>query len=204
MKSAMPFYGVPLPQVRRHVAAVLRHGTPWADRDEWEDAVRALWDQATHREERYAALALTAARGARDWQDPQAMGLYEHLVRTGAWWDYVDEIASRRVGPILAAYPRTETVRMRAWATGDDLWIRRTAILCQLRAEAHTDTDLLTHAIDHNTLGTPFGSQFFIRKAIGWALRQYARTDPDWVRGAVTTRRDVLSPLTVREATKHL
>lgn len=205
MRSALPFHGVPLQQVRRIVAAVLREpGRAPTDRDEWEAVVRNLWDHATHREERYAALALTAARQARDWQDPEAVGLYEHLVRTGAWWDYVDEIASRRIGPILRIHPSTETVRMRAWATGDDLWIRRTAILCQLRAGAGTDLLLLGHAIDHNVEGTAFGSQFFIRKAIGWALRQHARVDPDWVREFIASRRDVLAPLSVREAVKHL
>lgn len=205
MRSALPFHGVPLPQVRRIVTAVLREpGRAPADRDEWEAAVRDLWDHATHREERYAALALTADRHARAWQDPDAMGLYEHLVRTGAWWDYVDEIAARRVGPILAAHPHTETVRMRAWATGDDLWIRRTSILCQLRAGADADLALLTHAIDHNVEGTAFGSQFFIRKAIGWALQQHARVDPHWVREFIASRSDVLAPLSVREAVKHL
>ena len=90
------------------------------------------------------------------------------------------------------------------WSTADDLWLRRSAIISQLRGKADTDTDLLTTVIDANVAGTPFGSEFFIRKAIGWALRQHARVDPAWVRTYVATRRTRLSPLSVREALKHL
>lgn len=166
--------------------------------------MRALWDEATHREEWYAAIELAGLRVARSWQDPAAQGLYEHLIRTGAWWDVVDPIASGLVGPIVRAHPSSELDRMREWAVADDLWVRRTAIICQLGSGAATDTELLEFAIDANVEGTPFGSEFFIRKAIGWALRQHARVDPGWVRAAVDARREVTAPLSVREATKHL
>ena len=203
MKSAMPFYGLGLPAVRSTLRPILREHPP-ATREVWEATTRALWDEATHREERYAAIELTGIAAARPWQDPAALALYEHLVRTGSWWDYVDPIASGRVGLILRGHRAATTPVIRSWAVGDDLWVRRTAILCQLQAGADTDLDLLTAAIDANTLGTAFGSEFFIRKAIGWALRQHARTDPDWVRSFVAARSARLAPLSMREALKHL
>ena len=126
--------------------------------------------------------------------------MYEDLIVTGAWWDYVDEIAARRVGPILRAAPERVAPVMRAWATDGDLWRRRTAILCQLGAHQAVDRDLLEDCLEPNFSDR----EFFIRKAIGWALRDFARQDPDWVRGFVDQHADRLSPLSYREATKHL
>jgi hypothetical protein avisC_05844 len=88
---------------------------------------------------------------------------------------------------------------MRVWATDPDMWVRRSAIICQLQHKADTDLDLLTGVIEANQED----SEFFIRKAIGWALRDYARTDGDWVRAFVQGHPD-LSPLSRREDLKHL
>ena len=89
---------------------------------------------------------------------------------------------------------------MREWATDDDRWLRRTAVICQVGAKDRTDLDLLSHAIEANL----DDRDFFLRKAIGWALRQHARTDPDWVRAFVAAHDDRLSGLSRREALKHL
>jgi 3-methyladenine DNA glycosylase AlkD len=93
---------------------------------------------------------------------------------------------------------------MRADAVDPHLWVRRTAILAQLKHREATDLDLLTDVIDANLEGSLHGSDFFIRKAVGWALRQHARTDPDWVRAFVDSRGTRLSGLSRREALKHL
>ena len=84
------------------------------------------------------------------------------------------------------------------------LWVRRTAILAQLKHRADTDVDLLSDVLDANLEGSLHGKDFFIRKAVGWALRQHARVDPDWVRAYVDSRGDHLSGLSRREALKHL
>ena len=89
---------------------------------------------------------------------------------------------------------------LRAWATDDDLWVRRTAVICQVGLRADTDLDLLEHAIEAN-VDDP---TFWLRKAIGWALRDYARTDPGWVRAEVLRHGDRMSGLSRREALKHL
>jgi 3-methyladenine DNA glycosylase AlkD len=94
------------------------------------------------------------------------------------------------------------------WAVADGLWVRRAAIICQVGARERLDRDLLTLAIDANLDGStrttpalsPYGREFFVRKAIGWALRDHARTDPDWVRRFVADREDTLAGLSKREA----
>jgi 3-methyladenine DNA glycosylase AlkD len=131
-------------------------------------------------------------------RDVASLGLYEHLIRTGAWWDLVDE-TSHRVGDILVVHRRDVTPVMRAWSTSDDLWTRRSSIICQLGHKTDTDLELLTDVIETNL----DDRDFFIRKAIGWALREVARVDAGWVHGFVVEHPG-LSPLSVREATKHI
>ena len=205
MKSSMPYRGLTSVEPRALLRPLLADpALAPASRAAWEADVRALWDHATHREERYAALAVTAHRAARPWQDPEALALYRHLVETGAWWDYVDLVAADRVGPILLRHRSIVTPMMRVDAVDAHLWVRRTAILTQLKHREETDLDLLSDVIDANLEGSTFGSEFSVRKAIGWALRQHARVDPDWVRAFVESRGDRLSGLSRREALKHL
>lgn len=203
MKSEMPFLGVqsrPLRAACRGVLDVQRlEGEP-----AWREAVLLLWDEAEYREERYAAIELTGHRSYREHQRVSTLDLYRHLVVTGAWWDHVDAIASHRVGPILRAHPAEVAPVMRAWAVDEDLWVRRTAILSQLGSKHATDLDLLRDVLEANLGGSLHGREFFIRKAVGWALRQHARIDPGWVRAFVAEHDAALSGLSRREALKHL
>jgi 3-methyladenine DNA glycosylase AlkD len=126
--------------------------------------------------------------------------MFEEMIVTGAWWDFVDVIASHQLGDILRAEPRRMKPLMRRWATDRDMWKRRAAILCQLGFRRETDLDLLYACIEPSLES----KEFFLRKAIGWALRQYAWTDPREVRRYVTANRERLSPLSVREAMKNI
>jgi 3-methyladenine DNA glycosylase AlkD len=128
------------------------------------------------------------------------MPLLRHLVVTGAWWDVVDDVATHPVGDSLVAHRAAVTPLPRAWALDDDPWLRRTAVICQVGDRAETDVDLLLHAIEANV----DDETFWLREVIGWALCDYARTDPDWVRAEVDRLGDRLSGLSRREATKHL
>jgi 3-methyladenine DNA glycosylase AlkD len=199
MKSTRPYRGYTSPELKALLRPLLASYEP-VDRMTWERTVRALWDGATHREERYAAIAVARHRRARVWLAPESLPLFRHLVVTGAWWDLVDETAQHLVRPTLVAHRAALTPVLRAWASDEDLWVRRTAVICQLGLRADTDTDLLRHAIDLN-VDDP---TFWLRKAIGWALRDYARTDPDWVRAEVSRHGDRMSGLSRREALKHL
>jgi 3-methyladenine DNA glycosylase AlkD len=197
MKSTMPFRGVPTPP-RRNLMKRLFDAGPPRDRLTWEATVRALWDEAGFREERYAAIDLCGHRSARAWQDVETMPLYEYLIVTGAWWDHVDAVAIHFVGALLRADPKRVTPTIRRWSTAPDRWLRRSAIIVQNGSRRVTDTRLLAEVIAVN-LGD---GDFFIRKGIGWALREYAKTDGDWVRAFVAGHE--LSPLSRREATRHL
>ena len=199
MKSAMPYLGVQTPQLRE--ACRVAFASHLLDSfDNWHDTVLALWRAARFREYRYAALALTGDSRYRGYQTLDALPLYEELVVTGAWWDFVDPIASRRIGPLLRRYPVKMRKTMRAWSRSSDMWKRRTAILCQLSFKADTDLALLYDCIEPNLADR----EFFIRKAIGWALRQHAWTDPREVARYVARNTARLSPLSVREALKNV
>jgi 3-methyladenine DNA glycosylase AlkD len=201
MKSEMPYRGLTSAALKATLRPILADPAyRIGERSEWDATVRELWDAATHREERYAATALTGHRAYRAWQDPDAVPLYQHMITTGAWWDHVDELASNRVGPILLQHSEVMTPLMRDWALDDDRWLRRSAIIGQLTFKDQTDTELLVDVIEPNLPE----KAFWIRKAIGWALRQYARTDPAWVRQTVDDYGDRMSGLSRREALKHL
>lgn len=200
MKSAMPFLGLTSPGRRALVRPLLADdGLRLDSRSAFERAVRSLWDGAGFREERYAALDLLRHRTYRSWRDPDLMPLIEGLVVSGAWWDLVDEV-SAVVGEVLSVDPEGEGLRMRDWAEREDVWLRRSAIISQLRHNDRTDTGLLEAVIEPNL----DDNEFFIRKAIGWALRQYARTDPVWVQAFVDRHTHRISGLSRREALKHL
>jgi 3-methyladenine DNA glycosylase AlkD len=198
MKSSTPHLGVsavPLRKVCREVFAGLDCPTAAA----WRRAALGIWRGARYREERHCAIELTGARRFDRFQDMAALPMYEEMIVTGAWWDYVDAIAGHRLGTLLRRFPREMRREMLAWSRSDDLWKRRSAILCQLTFKKGTDLELL-----YTTIEPALASkEFFIRKAIGWALRQYAWTDPEEVRRYVGTHEKELSPLSKREALKN-
>ena len=193
MKSEMPFLGVRVPEARR----ITREAAKGIDDpEELRDAALRLWRGADHREERYAAQELMSRRPLRGRLD--LLPVHEEMIRTGAWWDHVDEVA-HRLADLLDAHPDALALELRVWADDEDLWIRRAAIIAQLGRKDRVDRALLTDTIEPNIADR----EFFLRKAIGWALREVARTDPDWVRAFVDAHPD-LSPLSRREALKHL
>jgi len=198
MKSEMPFLGVRMPVLRKACGALLQTHR-LEDRDAWVEAVTELWDQASYREERYAALVVLADRRYVAFRTPEALDLVELLVVEGAWWDYVDWLA--HVVRDILVHDRDATAPVvRAWSRDENMWKRRVAILSQLGLKGATDAGLLLDCIEPNL----DDGAFFIRKAIGWALRDYARHDPAWVAQTVAELGGRLSPLSRREATRHL
>ena len=201
MKSALPYRGLTSPQLTAVLRPILADpGFRMAGREEWETTIRALWDEVAYREEWYAAIALARYRAYRPWVDSESMPLWRHLVVTGAWWDVVDEVATHLVREVLEGAPDVEGLRLREWAVDEELWLRRTAIIGQVGRKERLDQELLTDAIEPNLADR----DFFIRKAIGWALRDHARVAPDWVRAFVDAHAGELSGLSRREAMRHL
>lgn len=200
MKSEMPFLGVQKPDRARVLQPALRAHVLTA-RSSWESAVRQLWDDATYREERYAATALAQARPYTEWAtDPASLPLYDHLIVTGAWWDHVDDIAIRLVGRVLRTHPDQTAPLIRTWSRDPDRWRRRTSVICQIGAGEDVDVELLRECV----LANMDDPDFFLRKGIGWALRQHAKLDPAWVRTFVSIHYEQLSPLSRREALKNI
>ena len=199
MKSAMPYYGVSSPVLKQLCRDAFK-AHPLGIAADWERVVLTLWRNARFREERYAAVLLTQARAYRQFLTFSSLPMLEEMIVTGAWWDYVDTLAGYTLGDILRAEPERMKPLMRRWARDADMWKRRSAILCQLKFKRDTDLQLLYDCIEPNLPQ----KDFFIRKAIGWALRQYAWTDPKEVRRYVKANTDRLSPLSVREALKNV
>ena len=197
MKSEMPFHGVRVPEVRRLARAVFRDH-PVLDPKSWQEEVLGIWRSATHREQRYAAIEFAYAEPYRRWLRPGCLAMIEEMIVTGAWWDYVDQLAGKHMGYLLASYPENIRPVLMSWATDDDIWRRRTAILAQLRLKADTDTELLFPAIEASITE----KEFFLRKAIGWALREYSKTAPQVVADYVSANSHRLSALSRREALK--
>lgn len=191
MKSSMPFYGVQKParvQIARAVFVELDGF------EAWRETVLTLWHEARFREERYMALAILRDRRYRRFRTLEALGLYEELIVTGAWWDFVDEVATGPLGELLPDVAPA----LRAWSVDADMWKRRAAIIAQVRRKRETDFALLTDCIEPNR----GDREFFIRKAIGWALRAYAWVEPEVVIAYCDAHE--LSPLSRREALKNV
>jgi 3-methyladenine DNA glycosylase AlkD len=196
MKTDMPFYGVSSP-ARRPIARELKQTFPAGSGAEYRDNVRLLW-ALPHREEKY--LAIDYALSFKKLITIEQIDLYRQMVVEGAWWDFVDVIASDLVGRVVLTDRAIMRPTLEEWIDHDDMWLRRTALLAQLRHKAATDRTLLFDFCRRRA----HEKEFFIRKAIGWALREYARADPDAVRSFLSENEASLSGLSRREAAKHL
>jgi len=196
MKTEMPFYGVQKAGRAPIVREVVRTFAP-EDRDQYEQLVLALWT-LPHREEKYVALGV--ARHFIEFTVPESLPLYRRLIVEGAWWDFVDEVATKLVRSLVLNHPSQTWPVVDTWIEEDDMWLRRTAIICQVGLKDDTDPDRLFRFC----AARMDEKEFFIRKAIGWALREYAKTDPQAVADFATQNRDELSGLSYREATKHI
>ena len=196
MKHQFTFLGVPAP-ARRAAQKPTLDVLSTATGDDLVAFARACWADDNAREIQYAAA--DALRRHNKALDTGHLPALAELITTRPWWDTVDTLATHAVGPLVARHPELSPV-MDAWVDGDDLWLARTAILHQLLWRDRTDAARLFAFADRRAADT----DFFIRKALGWALRQYARTNPEAVRAYVESRANRLSPLTRREALKRM
>lgn len=195
MRDQFPFLGVPSPQLKAVLREALR-GLPEPSEADLAAVALACW-RRPEREYQYAACAWlrrhVSVCGAG------FLDTARYLIITKSWWDTVDTLAAHTVGPLVRHHPGLAS-SMDEWITGDQLWLTRAALLHQLTYRQATDTQrLFRHCAQ--AAGHP---GFFIRKAIGWALREYARTDPAAVRAFVAEHQSQLSPLSRREALRNL
>ncbi|MGW5033655.1 DNA alkylation repair protein [Streptomyces nigra] len=195
MKDVAPFLGIPSPE-RRALSRSVLQGTPRPDERDCTAVALRCW-RLPEREYQYFAVDLLR-RHVR-WLSSGFLPVARHLVTTVPWWDTVDALAAHVVGGLVAADPAL-TADMDAWIEDDDLWVVRTALLHQLRYGERTDAGRL-FAYCLRQSGHP---DFFVRKAIGWCLREYAKTDPDAVRDFLAREGGRFAPLSVREALKNI
>ncbi len=196
MKTTMPFYGIQKPE-RIPVYKQMKSRFPPGGRIQYESAVRALWS-LPHREEKYAAMEY--AKQHKAFIQVDSISLYKELIHSGAWWDIVDDVAINLVGQVYLDQRAELTPLINCWIDDPDMWIRRTALISHNHHRARTDAPQL---FDH-CLRRAHEKEFFIRKAIGWALREYSYANPAGVKDFLLANRDKLSPLSFNEGGKRL
>jgi 3-methyladenine DNA glycosylase AlkD len=195
MRNQFEYYGITAPDQRRLAREAL-DGLPAPSEAQLAAIARTCWKQ-TEREWQY--FACDYLRCYISIASPSFIETARDLITTKPWWDTVDALAIRTVGPLVRNHPSLVRA-MDRWITSDDIWLARTAILHQLTYKASTDPDrLFGYCMERAS-----DAEFFIRKAIGWALRQYSKTDERAVRTFVKTNRAALSGLSAREALKWL
>jgi 3-methyladenine DNA glycosylase AlkD len=195
MRDQFPYAGLPAPALRRVERDVFA-GLPAPSAADLRKVALACWSRD---EREYQYVACDYLRKHVRAADASFIDVTRTLITTKPWWDTVDALATRFVGDLVRRHPSL-VATMDAWSQEPDMWLVRTAILHQLHYGTATDTSRLFTYCARQAGHT----DFFVRKAIGWALRHYARTDPAAVREFVAANAARLSPLSVREATKHL
>jgi 3-methyladenine DNA glycosylase AlkD len=203
MKSALPFYGIAAPLRRRLTAEVVKmHPAP--DTAALARTMRTLWRGARFREERYASVELPRlGRLHPKLVDIELLPLAEEMIVSAAWWDLVDDLSGNLLARLLERHPAKVKPLLRRWAECGDLWLRRAAMLSQRSVEtAAFDAVLLYETILPSIGQGKFASEFFIRKGIGWALRERSYVAPDEVEAFCREYAAQLAPLTRREALK--
>ena len=192
MRDQFLFLGIPKPELSK-LAAPYQKSMP-ANSIDW-DFVFECWD-AKEREFQYIAKDYLSLR--RDVLMPTDVPILRKLAINKSWWDTVDGL-DVIIGDIALRHPSINETLLK-WSTDKNFWLRRIAIDHQLNRKEKTDTELLEQIIQNN-----FGeSEFFINKAIGWALREYSKTNPDWVRDFIKRHKSELAPLSLREASKYI
>ena len=193
MKNRFEFYGIPKP-LRAELQKLFLQSLSKADYKTIEMVITALWKNS-QREMQYTAMDLMLK--SKIWRHEKSIVLMEKLITHKSWWDTVDLLAARCVGAYFLHFPEKRDEVIERWMQSPDMWLNRTAIIFQLSYKQQTDEGLLFYCAEKFS-----GSkEFFIQKAIGWALRQYARTSPNRVLHFVETHN--LKPLSSREALKH-
>lgn len=192
MKNKFPFIGLKKPERTALSKEFLRLKKKDKEVD-WEFIFRCY--DMPEREFHY--LAIDYMDKVKNLLTPDDIGNIEELITTKSWWDTVDTI-SKIVGHIAMKYPEIKRDIIQNWICSENIWLKRVSILFQLKYKESTDTEFLCKAIvDNSQTG-----EFFVNKAIGWALREYSKTNKEWVKEFIENNE--LSKLSIREGSKYL
>ncbi len=193
MKNQFTFLGIKSPERKQISKEVMAEARKEKCYD--QNFFRDLWE-AEPRELQYVAQEYLYY--TRKWWPTDILHDIHYALTHKSWWDTVDYLASTVTGYLMLQPTDEHKAALTCWVESEDMWLRRASIIYQLKYKEQTDTDFLTFAIEKN-LGS---REFFINKAIGWALRQYSKTDAEWVRNFIQSH--TLEPLSQREASKYL
>ena len=194
IKTNQPMYGITASQRKNELAKLLKEFS--LSVAEYIAIADELWN-SDHRDDMLASLDLVMKR-ERIVLTSENFHHFEGYLDRADNWDLLDMLAAGVLGRIFLK-DRSYTAHVRSWVHHENKWVRRTALICQLKHRTETDTDLLTYAIEH----TIHETDFFIRKAIGWALRSYGDYNPNWVLTFVESHPE-LSPLSKKEAIRKI
>jgi len=194
MKNKFEFFGINSP-LRRELCREFLRKENLPSIENIEDIVKDLWNKP-QREFQYFAMELLSKYSKQLKNDDYQ--LFEFMIITKSWWDSVDYIASNLVGTYFKLYPELKKPVSVKWINSDNMWLQRVAIIFQLKYKGDTDTELLFEFIKRHCSS----NEFFIRKAIGWALREYSKTNPESVLDFVQKHERRLSGLSKRKALK--
>ena len=193
LRNQFEFLGIRAP-IRRKLTSQFIKDNGLPDKDCLQAVIYFLWDMP-EREFQKGALDLLAK--SKKTLGPEDIPWLSNLIVKKSWWDTVDELAPHSIGSIFLAHPEIISSYADKWIEDENIWLQRTAIIYQLFYKDKTDVERLYRYI----LRRADSNEFFVQKAIGWALRQYAKTNPDAVMSFVSTHS--LKPLSRREALKH-
>lgn len=194
MKHNFKYYGIKSP-IRKAITSEFFKPFKDIEMKEIEKTVKEMWAK-NEREWHYAAMDLLVLN-KKKWNE-KSIQLFEYLLLRNAWWDSVDLIAAHMVGAYFKNYPENRTSILDKWINSENMWLQRVCLIFQLGYKKETDVEYLREAI----LQLNHSKQFFIQKAIGWALRQYAKVNPEFVLRFVEVNE--LKPLSKREAIKNI
>jgi 3-methyladenine DNA glycosylase AlkD len=194
MKDHFQFYGIQAPIRTQFVKPILNKFTIHSNKELFE-RVFEMWDKP-QREWQYVAIELLN-KYKKQLSKDNVLEM-ETLILSKSWWDTVDLLASTHIGYLFKKYPDLIDEFTEKWMSSNNIWLQRTCVIHQLKYKMDTDTDYLTSVI----LQLNHSNEFFIQKAIGWSLRQYAKYNPEWVQRFVDV--NPLKPLSKREALKNI
>jgi len=194
MKSQFSFIGISSAK-RVDLFKVFFNTFPIPDWDNTKILAKEFFN-LPEREYHYFAIQLLA-KHKKHWS-PTDIIYFESIILTNSWWDTVDLISSRIVSQFFKKYPNLTQAMTDAWCESKNIWLKRVSIIFQLNYKNKTDLDLLTRHIMHNANH----NDFFVQKAIGWALREYSKTDYKWVLNFIIQNN--IKPLSKREAIKWI
>lgn len=193
MRNQFRFFGIPGP-VRSSISKTYLQYFTHINAKDLSACIQILWEMP---EREYQYFCLDAVIKAKKQWHPDLIEDIEYMITHKSWWDTVDTLAGSIVGKFMLRYPEKKEPTINRWRNAENIWLIRTALLFQLKYKDQTDQPLLFSLVEQHA----GHEDFFIRKAIGWALREYAKTRPDEaIRFIQTTP---LSPLSRREALKY-